>query len=543
MADKKISQLTVQVPTTGAVIPMTQAGTTVAASLKSIHELFSTQPNLNRNISGDFIVSGNENVTGNLSVNRSATLGSNINDFVFIFGGLRQSGNAIISGAAIVSGDLTSSGNLALGFHSGNAHRISGTVTVHGSGHFHGTVNIYRALSCSQTIVVLQNGIFGSSASNAHAFYGDTMFNHGVVVLGDTNLNGSLVNVLGNQNVLGNLIVTGSHTVNGAVTLGTNSANLVNVKGRLVTNNPIYFTNQVFADGDAEFSGDMLVKGDTVLGDTSVDRTTLVGPLYAQTHAYVFATLGVKNNANLSGNVNIDSGVSILGSTTIKQNVRVSGSSKFGNVSSSDTHAFVGDVAVSRDIYITGDVRVSGRITLAETKMVGFSGVGRNVNQILATGNRASVRLNSHGLSTGWYIYVTGANNNFYNGNFIVDTVIDGGAFTYLMAGSPPSPAAGTPALKTVYKNAQAKGVRAVQWMNTGIYRIYFTEPFTTRNYFIHAFCGTNNNANFYLPNLNAAGNQTDYVQIRTVDATTSLSQEADCPFTFIKVEPFEEDN
>jgi hypothetical protein len=70
-------------------------------------------------------------------------------------------------------------------------------------------------------------------------------------------------------------------------------------------------------------------------------------------------------------------------------------------------------------------------------------GTDQTVTDITRTGTTAEATVTAHGFTTGDQVNIRGADQDDYNGDFLI-TVVDPDAFTYTVSGSPATPATGT---------------------------------------------------------------------------------------------------
>jgi hypothetical protein len=120
-----------------------------------------------------------------------------------------------------------------------------------------------------------------------------------------------------------------------------------------------------------------------------------------------------------------------------------------GNVSYKTDGA---DVVISSDPVATmitvKDINTQAIIEDARVLLIAADGTGdfpyqEAVTEITSTGGTATVTHTSHGMATGDFAYVEGANEDEYNGAFEI-TVTGVDAYTYVVPGTPGSPATGT---------------------------------------------------------------------------------------------------
>jgi hypothetical protein len=540
---------------TGDFIPIVHGASTNKASLNTLVSYLLYTQSINRGVSGNMLISGDLTVTGNFRSSGNAFIGGDAFDVLRVIGQYKQSGDFFVSGHSIVTGNSNVSGNVSLGTTSGNVHRISGQVNVSGDVNLLNRLTVFGPAQIKGDLTAPANLIVGTNGSNSHTFSGPVTFSHAVSIAGIINSFGSDNYYIGNNWVNGNLVITGNETVKGNVVLNTNGSNTTTVQGKQINLSNVYFTQQLFTNGNSELSGNLTVYGNSVFGGIS-NFSFFSGTVSVLGNEFVKGSTWVGGNLQVTGDISTI-GNAYVGGSFSANGFRNSGNSYLG-LNPTDSHAFKGDVAISRNATVTGTLGVSGDISCLGTvrdlssKYVRFSGVSRSIaGASVAAGEIIfNVGVGLVGMfNTGDYISITGATNDIrYNGTHqITRKGTAGGTAALVYTNLSPlptiTPAVGSLTLDCWIPSGGSYDLKSVTRVAAGRYRIAFNHDLPSANFFPTTTIASTEIGNAMLCTFD---NHPFYslrrdTQVNDFGLSTFIHSAgyADSPWVWFKVQPF----
>jgi hypothetical protein len=485
--ERKASQCTVTLsPTSGDSALILNGGITKITPLRSIFDLYGQTAGVSKNVSGDFIVSGNTTITANLSVQGDSTLGNASTDITNVSGNLKHIGNYVHSGHFATTGNLTVQGNTTLGDSSTDLTTVNGSLRTVGHAYTTGT-NYSNSGVITGGLVVQGNSTLGDAAADFTVVNGTLIVNGGQRTVGNLGVSGPS-SLTGDLQVSSALLVGGTTRATGAVTFGSTLIN----SGDVFAKTNVYTTASAFVGGTGIFSGDLRVSGKSYFGDSSLDDASFVGDVIGRKRGVFEQGLAVNGTATFSGAISALSDITFAGDVTVGDALTVQGNTYIGD-NSSDNHYIKGSVNLANNVTITGDINLTGKINQSHrTKWAKFKVYGSNRTATSMTYSLGYATFNIASASTyvevGDSVFITGvvALHDSYKGNFTV-TEVGASYFRYAVAGSPTTPDTDNAYLMAVLKPANTVGVSHIQGVGTNAipeYKVVYSNAFTSTNVF-----------------------------------------------------------
>ncbi len=495
--DRPISLMTPSSqPTTGTVIPGSDAGSSYGYNLLSIATLFNNSSQISRNVTGHFIVSGDILSSGDLTVSGNTFLGRNNRDRVVIQGNVQQSGNLLISGQVGISGDLRVSGSTFLGSGSESQTYISGRLLLSGP------ILVAGNITGLQSIII--GGGLNVNGETRLAQGGNTVYvGNDIIVSGRETIldylavkNGLVVS--GDITGTANINVRGSVNSLGVMQVGTGGASdYLSVSGILNVSSTGNFRKSIFVQENLAVTGNFGVTGNSVLGDAA-HSVVVPGPFQAHSQSDFATGVSISGNLNVIGFINANHDIVANDGLRIRNNLFASGETNLGSSAGNNVHTR-GTVNVGANLNVTGDVNILGNLNVigsqSNGKVVKFRSGPTFVKTttIHPTSSSNIVTMTfavAPGVTVGEKIWITGDTHpSNYNGSYYVESV-GSTTLTYHASGSIGASAAANMTLGTAIPTGGSRGIYGVAYhLLAGQYTVHFSSPFPSNNFIVSLSC------------------------------------------------------
>ncbi len=452
------------------------------------------------------LIASSATITGNLAISGNTTLGNASSDVTTVNGSLTLTanptatmhaatksyvdsyvnsavGNKLNSSGGTISGNLTINGSATLGDTTADTTTVNGPLILNSApdSPTHATTKQY----VDNTIDSALNSAVGGKLNTSGGTITGNLAVNGNTTLGDTSTD--TVTVKGNLTAA-NETITGNLTVGGNTVLGNANTDTVTVKGPLVLEkvpaSPSHAATKQYVDtavgnklntSGGTITGNLTVNGSTILGDTSTDTTTINGNLTADNatvngsliagnttvsdlmadnitltfnpteamHAVTKSYMSSAINNAVATKLNT-SGGTITSNLTVNGNLVAGGNTTLGNAST-DATTINGSLTLTKDPTLEMHAATKSYVDSAVGSVGG--GGGANV-QVVWTGNAYNVSLPMTPLASGFYLLRLGSDGidpynevtvvlpPHYNYGFYSVTLVDGSQQTQMRPAS-----------------------------------------------------------------------------------------------------------
>lgn len=542
---QKLTQISLEAPTTGTRLYGVNEGLTHKSHyLIDAWDQIRLGGDFPSAFSGLFEVSGSGYLDYDLIVKRNSLMGTYLEDSHNFVGSINHSGYQFVSsGVGLFQSGLATSGQFRAYAPLNTNHEFIGNTYVSGSGIFEDYLQSATFTSLGDSSLY-GDVTLGNDSASVHSVNGQIYFNDAVYFNDDVNYE-TVARFQQEVEVQDNLYISGVTSGVGNAIFGTNINNRVDTRG------PVYVGERLWVEDDAFITGNLNVKGNSVVSGTLRAVSSLVAArgLFSNwkidnfpntienTNPQAAMIVGDNNNFwlnidtntlffidldltcfNSPGRYFLNENPSILG--------RASGPSTSYNQVYGDVFHVASDTNITGKVVITGDnnLYVDGQVFSNQTKYATISGYGHGTTtagdaiiplEIVGmtgtwdgTNTTVFTHAPGHPLLVGDYLdinNITVPNNNSPTRGF--SSTIFEGAWEVVTVGSPNAAhlhfiCRGQNLTSATYNNGNgvansflrtigksSRGIRGAYYVNKGKYRLQFDPPFSDENYFVTLTC------------------------------------------------------
>ena len=280
------------------------------------------------------------------------------NCFVTVQGDLVVGGDLDITGDITGGKDLSIPGNAIFGRDCQDDLIVQSQLQARCDLDLRGTANIHTDLFVDSNGVILKDMTIGSNCNNKLDIFSTTHIRCDLRVDGDLSFGGDL-------------LLEGSEIGIGA---GCNST-IINLNGNTIVycdlrvNGITYLDSDLFAQGNQFLQGNLLVSGDSTLGENCTNHTTIKGGLTAECESLFLGDVTIGGTTGCPGTkLDLKGALDVQCDILGKQNLKINHDVELGTGCGDDllvhsTSVFECDTLIDADLTVNGDTLIEGNLT------------------------------------------------------------------------------------------------------------------------------------------------------------------------------------